>query len=385
MIGILDWDIRANGVTLPATGGSINIDDQNVPAISATVVVPYDADLEALLDPRSTVVPRVTLNGRMTEWAAKTVADLDAYFAAEGRTTAAGVTLEWAGKNVGDITMMFGRPLYDLARYEPQKMSLDLHVREISHDGFEMSISLASDEALLTDWAITSGQDMFPINDAMAGANPQHAGPWVNAVISAVLGYGLTPGVYDTTPLSTTYTDVLDWTMYTSAWDMFRPVLEDTDLKLRVGPTGRGFTLERPENSINNPATHSWLFTDEDVTTVRHVKSRTGDWYDSALLQRADHTWTGGYPNPGLHSRTYIETVPDTVKPSFSMAQNIARRSVNRGQFIDITAPIQLGVFMRDEFAYAPTLDDTPEQWIVKSVTYDLLAGTMNIRGEQRY
>lgn len=388
MIGILEWDIRSFGTTLAVISGSISIDDQNIPAITASVVVPYDEELSQKLDPRQTPVPRVLLNGTLTEWASQTLGDVSAYFIENTATTLSGVSALWSGNTLTDVTNMFGRPLHALAQETPQTMSLDLHVREIDDDGFEMTISLASDEALLTDWAPTSGQDMIMISDVMGAANPQQAASWINPFLTVVLGYQLTPGPYDTSALSDTYTNILDWSRWSSAWDMFRPVLEDTDLKLRVRPSGRGFTLERPENPINSPADHSWLFTDEDVTKVRHVRSRSGDWYDSALLTTAEMAGgtTVGSPSPGTHSRTYIETVPDTFKPSPSMAQNIVRRAQNRGQFIDIEAPIQLGVFMRDEFTYVHEIGDPdPEQWIAKAVSYDLTAGTMNIRGEQRY
>lgn len=385
MIGILDWDIRALGTTLTVTGGNINIDDQNVPAITASVVVPHDDELFEALDPRQTPVPRVIVNGTLTEWATQTLSDVSAYFIANTATTLAGVSSLWSGMNLGDVTDLFGKPLHALAPAVPQTMSLDLHVREIDTDDFEMTISLASDEALLMDWSLTSFDDEQAIAGFQAGLNQQQIQTWVNPWLQYVLGYALTPGVYDTTTFSESIVDIFDGFVGKSAWDTMRPMLEDTDLKLRVRPSGRGFTLERPENSINNPATHSWLFTDLDVTTVRHVRSRTGDWYDSAILYRpASEGASPGYPT-AIHSRTFMDDWGGR-KPNASMAQNIVRRTVNRGQFIDITAPIQLGVFMRDEFTYVHEIGDPdPEQWIAKSVSYDLTAGTMNIRGEQRY
>lgn len=385
MIGILDWDIRALGTTLAVTGGNINIDDQNVPAITASVVVPHDDGLFEALDPRQTPVPRVVVNGTLTEWASQTLGDVSAYFIANTATTLAGVSTLWAGKSLGDVSAMFGTPLHLLAATIPQTMSLDLHVREIDTDDFEMTISLASDEALLMDWSLTSFEDEQGIAAWQAGMNQQQIQTWVTPWLQYILGYGLTPGVYDTDTFSENIVDIFDGFVGKSAWDTMRPMLEDTDLKLRVRPSGRGFTLERPENPINSPGTHSWLFTDADVTTVRHVRSRTGDWYDSAILYRpASEGISPGYPT-ALHSRTFTEDWGGR-KPNTSMAENIVRRTSNRGQFIDITAPIQLGVFMRDEFTYVHEVGDPdPEQWIAKSVSYDLAAGTMNIRGEQRY
>ena len=389
MIGTLNWSARAGNLVLPVSDdtGSISIDDQNVPAITATIVVPRDDSFLALIDPRQTVPPRVQLIGSLSHWHSTPISRLSDYAARHGGTLAS-LSAAWTGLQVRDVSALFGTPLYQLAPDAPESMSLDLHVRDVSYDDWEMVVSLASDEALLMDWAPTSGQDLIAISDEMGGGDPQKVATWVNPFLSVVLGYTLTPGPYDGSALSDTYTNILDWSRWSSAWDMFRPAIEDTDLKLRVRPSGRGFTLERPENPINSPADHSWLFSDADVISVRHARSRTGDWYDSTLLTTSEMAGgtTVGYPSPGRHSRTYVEIVPDTFKPTLSMAQNIATRSANRGQFIDIVAPIQLGVFMRDEFTYVRVIGEgTPEQWIVKSVTYDFAAGTMNIRGEQRY
>lgn len=386
MIGVLTWDIRVDGTTLIAEVGNISIDDQNIPAITASVTVPYDADVLAALDPRTTDVPRVTLHGRITEWSSVPLSSVSSYADAVGGTIA-DLTTAWSGLELGDVSAMFGAPLHSAAAAAPTSMTLDLHVREISHDDWEMTISLASDEALLTDWAPTSAGDVLPMTTETDVTNRQLVATWVNPVIGSVLGYRLTPGPYDATALSATWSDLIDWTVWTSAWDMFRPAIEDTDLKLRIGASGRGFTLLRPEDAIRDQTDHAFQLTPLDVTSAKDVYSRNGDWYDSALLRRPDGTGTRGNPNPGSHSRTYIEAVPDTVKPSYAMAAAIARRSANRGRFIDIKAPIRLDTFITDEFTYLPD-GATPGpdyEWRVKSVSYDFLAATMNIRGERRY
>jgi hypothetical protein len=226
-----------------------------------------------------------------------------------------------------------------------------------------------------------------------ANGNPQQVRYWVDAVMLTVLGRAPLQNSYTTAALSAPFSDIIDWTSWSSAWDMMRPVIEDTNLKLRVHPDGVTFTLERPENTINNPAVHAWLFTPDNTSSVRRVRSRIGDWYDGALMQASDGDGPGnGYPALGEpHSRTIIEMVPPTLNPTVSMAQNLVTRASNRGELIEITAPIQLkptgGVFMRDEFSYVPAIGESgPEyQWITKSVHYDFLSGTMRLRGERRY
>lgn len=385
MIGRLTWSARTGNLVLPVSNdaGNVNIDDQNVPAIVASIVVPRDDAFLALIDPRQTPVPRVQLTGHLTEWQSGTLAELSAYATSQGGTLA-DLSAAWSGLQIRDVSNMFGAPLYSGASETPETMTLDLHVRDVVYDDWEMTISLASDEALLTDWGLTTFSDEEALAGLQAGMNTQQIQAWVKPWLQYITGIPLVPSVYDTDTFSEPIVDIFDGYVGKSGWDTLRPMLEDVDLKLRVQPNGRQFQLARPENSINNPATHSWLFTAAEVESVRHTLSRTGDWYDSAILYRpASEGVSPGFPD-ATHSRTFMDDWGGR-KPNVSMAENIVRRTQNRGQFIDIVAPIQLGVFMRDEFAYAPTLDDPVEQWIVKSVSYDIGAGRMNIRGEQRY
>lgn len=301
----------------------------------------------------------------------------------------AALSTAWASLDIVDVSRLFGAPLHGLAEDEPQTWSLDLHIRELSYDDWTMTISLASDEALLTDWAITTALDYTTITDNQVGMNVQQVQTYIDPVLLAVLGKPTVANVYNTTALSDTAANVVSWRQDMTAWELMRMPLEDTDLKLRVSGDGKSFSLQRPENSIRNPASVSHLFTEEDVISARQVFTRTSDWYDSAMITQGDGlAFTfAAYPTSGKHSRTYTERFPDGTKLTTSMASNITKRSLNRGRFIDIEAPIRLNVFMTDEFTYIPAgASSGPEyQWRVKSVSYDLFTATMRIRGERRY
>lgn len=387
MIGRLAFTVRYENTVLEGSTGNLTIDDQNVPAISGSIVTPYDADVFDAIDPRATVVPRVTVRAWLSEWSSLTLADVTAHLARWHATDLADVSRMWNGLNLGDLTAKFGAPLHPLAQYQARTMELDLHVREISEDGREMRFDVASDEELLRDWAPSNSQDLTDLTQGLQGFPQNQVGSFVNVFLQAVLQRSLIPGPYDSQVL--TSSDLVQVDYANSAYDMFRPALEDADVKLRVHPNGRDFSLERPENYINSPAEHSWLFTGRELGDggMRRTKTRTGDWYDSAgLLRETDTGYQfAGHPG-GLHSRTYVEEL--TIgKPSIAMAQGIVRRARNRGEFIDLQGPIIPGVFMRDEFVYLPD-GATPGpdyQWICKSVSYDFTSGLMNIRGERRY
>lgn len=391
----LEWDVRHGSTVLPAIGGTLTVDDQNIPAVVAQVVVPHDDGLFDAIDPRQTPVPRIQLRGEQSHWASQKVANVSAFAAAEGGTIA-DLSAAWDGRIVEDLTLQFGKPLHSLASYDPPgRLNMSLHVREISSDGFTMTIDLASDEALLTDWSFThASQALEDFTDLLGGLDRQLAGTWVKSTLLLVLGRDLTPGPYDTTSLSEPSVDILTNIYAGNVWEsIIRPVIDDTGLKLRVHPDGETFTLEHPQNTINDPSIHAWLFQGHNTISARRIRSRLGDWYDSAQLSADLPTGFGfiGYP-PGQHSRTYREHfTSDQPKPTSAMAQNLVDRAINRGELIEITAPAQLrptgGVFMRDEFSYVPDgVTPGPDtQWITKSVQYDFLAGTMRLRGERRY
>lgn len=391
----LEWDVRHGSTVLPAIGGTLTVDDQNIPAIVAQVVVPHDDGLFDAIDPRQTPVPRIQLRGEQSHWASQKVADVSAFAAAEGGTIA-DLSAAWDGRIMEDLTLQFGKPLHSLAAYEPPgRLNMSLHVREISSDGFTMTIDLASDEALLTDWAFTNAaQALDTFADLQGAYNTQQVQAWVRPTLQMVLGRDIQPGPYDTETLSEDDSEILTNIYGGNVWEsIIRPVLDDTGLRLRVHPDGTTFTLEHPQNNINDVGVHAWLFEDKHIISARRIRSRLGDWYDSASLSADLPTGFGfiGYP-AGQHSRTYREHfTAERPQPTVSMAENLVSRASNRGELIEIEAPAQLkptgGVFMRDDFAYIPEgAEPGPDtQWIVKSVQYDFQLCTMRLRGERRY
>lgn len=390
MIGVLTWTVEALGTTLTvADAGNINIDDQNVPAITGSVVVPFDQTVFDGLDPRQSPPPRVKITGTMTEWVSQTVAAISDYAERHGAGTIADLSTAWATMNTGQISELFGSPLSTSAQPEPSTMTLDLHVREIREvtgtNELEMRISFASDEALLTDWGASQFSQLDAIRALQEPNSNTYVRNFVNPVMQYVLGYVPAENVYSDNVLTVPYTDIMNWNDYPSAWDMIRPALEDANLKLRVNRNGAGFTLQHPLNPIPGADPFSLLLP-EDVISAERIFTRSGDWYDAALLSSVDGPPNYGYP-AAPHSRTYRETLRRGVQPSTSMAQNIVTRAENRGALIEISAPIKLGLFMRDNVNYidhggAATPDD---QWVIKSISYDMGTGLMSITGEHPY
>lgn len=383
MIAILEWEIRAADITLEVISGNVSIDDQNVPAITASLLVPYDATVAAALDPRQTVPPRVTLTARMTEWASGPISAITTFLASA--TTIAGITARWPGTTLGDISSTFGGPLHAGASTTPTEMSFDLHVREIDDGSYDMTVSLASDEALLPDWAPTDGLDFGRLNDYQEGIPDQQVRKWVDPILQLVLGRKTDVNAYSTANLTTVYTDVINRTLDMSGWDMLRQPLDDADLKLRVNRDGAGFSMLPPNDEIPGKA-WSAVLTDDDVLTARRVRTRSEEWYDSVGLVAGDAAGTRVFKGgpTGTHSRTYRERFPDGTKLTSAMVRNIIKRTANRGRFLDIRAPIILGIFMMDEFTYTPD-GGAPEPWVVKSINYDVMSGEMAIRAAQPY
>lgn len=389
ILGDLSWSFYAADRSVPVNAGTINIDEMNVPAITVSITAPLDPDIAAL-DPRQTPAPRGSLTGTYTDWASLPISAVTDYIADQGITTLAGLSTEWSGLELRDVSALFGAPLHSGAidHEAGDAMDLHLHIREIEVDegARTMSILLASDEALLTDWGVTDGLDFAAIGEYAENMNVQWARTYIDPILQHVLGIRTDVNAYTNTMLSTVYTDVINRTIDMSAWEMIRQPLDDADLKLRPGRDGRGFSLQAPTNELPDKPWFS-LIRAEDVQSVRRRLSRNDDWYDSVSLSSGDDLATRifkGGPT-GVHSRTYRETFPDGTPLTSSQVRNINARNKNRGQFLDITMPIRLGVFTMDEFTYVPESGVAENTWRVQAVSYDIETCLQNIRAVQRY
>jgi hypothetical protein len=231
---------------------------------------------------------------------------------------------------------------------------------------------------------VSSIWDLAELSTWAQSFNLERASAWANLMLGAVFGSRLTPGPYDTDPLSDSFESSILDSVGASAYDMMRPALEDANLKLRVSPDGRSFSLRRPEDSLNSPSTHTFTFSPRNVIGATMERSRNGDWYDSAMLTEEGIGGGFGYPR-GEHSRTYREHLPEGSGLTESAAENIVTRARNRGQFFDVVAPIRPGVFMRDYFYWQPDPEQPGEEWQVQGVSFDLITDTMRIRGVQPY
>lgn len=383
-VSITSWHLDHAGTDLPILSGGFTVDEINVPAVSGTVVVPDTPGLLMQLDPRTSPPPRVQITGQRTYWASMTVAEFSAALTAAGLLTVAQVSTAWTGWTVADVSDAYGTPLSDQGADPTDTMSMSLHVRSVRRDvrGGTLAVSVASDEALLTDWAPSRTSDLSALNELVAG-QPVRVSTYVNAVLETVIGRRLTPGVYDTDVPS----EVFPWTIDMTAWEMIRPFLDDTNTKLRVHPDGETWTLERPENQITADGFHH--FPAAELLDGFEEYSRTGDWYDAVILAAVNPVTgldrTAGYP-AGPHSRTYRERLPRDSRPNQSMARNIHTRSIQRGRLAEVRIPINVGVWMRDVFTYRTAAEPSPlPSWQVASVAYDITTDLMDITGIQPY
>jgi hypothetical protein len=258
-------------------------------------------------------------------------------------------------------------------------MSLNLHVREVSHDGFTMTVSLASDEALLTDWAVTGPFDAAAIQEAMEGRPTNRASTYVNAVMLRVLGRETVTTPWSTSTVSGDFAfDILDLASGPTAWEIIRQALDDSGLRLRPRRNGYDFGLYIPETNIDQEV--GVLFTESDVVSTRWIYTRTRDWYDSVNLI-VDGVIDASSGSAAAHTRTYREDMRTGSQATLSMAQNMVRRAQNRGRLLELVAPIRPVLHIRDNFWYQPAEGDL-SLWKVKAVSYDLATATMTILAE---
>jgi hypothetical protein len=383
VIGRLTWEIHVGNTVLPAIGGTVSIDDQNIPAITASVMAPYDPDIFAALDPRTREVPRATVTCTLKHWSSKPLSAMSEYAATQGGTIA-DLSDAWDGLTLAHVSNVFGSWLYDGAPTKPDTLSLNLHVREVSHDHFTMTISLASDEALLTDWAVTGPFDAAAIQEAMEGRPTNRAATYVDAVLLRVLGRETVTTPWSVAAVSGDFDfDILDLLSGPTAWEIIRQALDDSGVRLRPLRNGYDFGLYIPESSMPKGPRDSDMpnLTWEKVISARWTYTRTRDWYDSVNLV-AGGAIGASSGSAAAHTRTYREDVRTGSHATLAMAQYMLQRAQNRGRLLELVTPIRPGAYMRDQFYYTPAEGEAAELWITKAVSYDLATGTMTVLAE---
>lgn len=339
--------VSVPGGTLDVKDARITLDEGWSPFIQAqlTCVVPDEAVVE-LLDPRRPL--RASIVIRRDFGGSDPASALSDEFAGK---KASDVTAAWAGLHARDITADHFYPWNDFGVRSPSVRTLSLAVRSRPrrHRDGTITLSLASDEALLQDYALVDTQSWSPTLSS------------VRQVVSAVLGRigrtlvaGTADGAID--PSASV------WKPGVAAWSYVSPLVQAAGLRLWADEFGL-FHLDAGLPAAPGNLSLSYTGTITEATDT--IDRDTDDWYDAVVIT---YTWTDALgaqqtqydvaSSPGFSKVLSLNY--DTPYPGPGAASAVLGRALGRGRTLDLTTVSDYTATPGQ--ATTITLDNTPIQ-----------------------
>ena len=360
-------------VTITPSEFNATLDEGWSPYVQATLTGPLPTEDElAQLDPRKNV--RVQVNLREDFGASDLVST---FTAAHFGQTAADLTSAFQGKTAATLTGLHFKPYRDTQVLLPRSTSLflTLRSRRIDWAAGKATYTLASDEALLQDYALVQTDALYPQGGTVASAVR-----FALATIGAYLG---TPEADS----DVADDEALRWEPGTSAWDYLMPILQDAGLRLFCDETRRWrlvpATYNRPE-AVNLTITSNITGLTDSIS--RDSSEVSDAWYDSvvAIYKWRDefdveHTNYTTAQTPGIVAPTKTLTVTyEGVGNAGIGAQLLLNRAQARGR--QVTVEAMSNYTLRPGMTATLGLPETYTQTSrVASVTWNLPADEMTV------
>jgi hypothetical protein len=326
-ISRLVYDVRVPGVEGPVspTSGTIAMDESWSPFLTGTMTFPLrDGSLVAALDPRTG--ERVQFRVSRQYGDGVKMSDLTG----DGLTGMADMTADLAGGPLSTWTDRYATPYNASGSQATRYHALDLGVRSRSVDyvAGTVSVTVASDEALLQDMVNVFYGDEVPATATVYG---------VVALALASIGATLGPDPAPDVPLDP---DGVGWQPGQSAWDYVAPLVDAAGLRLYCD-AGRVWRLVVP-----NTLTPGELdFDPTNVTRLDDSVSRDTQWYDAVMItyrwrnaSGVDRTQYASAASPDFTKVLAIQE--DRPYPGLGAARALLARASGRGRIATVEAVI---------------------------------------------
>ncbi len=258
----------------------------------------------------------------------------------------------------------------------PRSFDLGLRERDIRHRDADITISLASDEGLLQDFApLADDTAPLALDDSIRDI--------VNYVLDAAIpGTALEASPAGDADLSVDADpDAFTWKAGQSAIDFLMPLVQAAGFRL-VCDESRAWTLRDEDYAEPGAASirHAVNLTDAD----ERISRESDAWYDAAVTR---YTWTDSLGVEHVQVDAYALTTPytrlqlferDTPYPGSGFSEYAVRRTQQRGREIEAHAVSDWRV--TTEQSLTIYLDDEPTQTgNSQSVTFDLSNDEMTV------
>lgn len=343
-----------NGSTVKPISGTITLDEAWTPYVQADITVALPASLSPF-DPRVTPVPRVVVTAVQEFTDSDAVSVFTAQF---GGGTVAALTAAYGAGTIAAITAARNRPWKSgQSRRGPVRVfDLGIRSRTITPDN-TLTISLASDEAILQDIAPVAGP---PVNDEGPIGSGRIEGGSLGFVVTTILESIFTsPNIALITadanltafvdgPYSPGFpTSGIAWPAGVTAWDFLDTFVQIAGARLWCDESRVWHVTVAPDNTSDSIA----IAASDNLTDFADEVSRDGEWFDAVVIR---YKWTKtngapgiGYDNailtPGDWSKTYVVdrdlgTQSNSFYPPAGAAALLLSQVGALGRRIDLTA-----------------------------------------------
>lgn len=389
---------------------SVAMDETWSPYVQASLTTVLNESLQDALDPRTGGRVHVyisqsygqsdhlssltatygggTIADITTVWGGQQITDLSAWYfipynASEsnqlstlsstyGGGTIADLTSDWDGLTVEAISEKYWRS-YPSGIYDNYRRGFDLAVRTRNTDLVQgtVQLELASDEALLQDYALVSVNNFAPASLQLRN---------VIMEVLALIGSYLVPDTTD----ATVEADAAIWAPGQTAWDYLEPMVQAAGFRLYCDERRRFYLVD---DTFTQPGLAE-LFALGTIKAVDDIISLDDDyWFDAVVVK---YTWVDelgatleAYDTASVEGFKKVKLLEfQSNYPGPGAAQRILDRALSQGLLRNITAVSNYAV--QPSMAADIYLQDEPtEHLYIQAVTWNIPGDEMTIKTRQ--
>ena len=409
-ISLHDIDAWVGTKTIDIIDASITMDESWSPYVQASLKTVLNSNTLADLDPRnggrikvyvsqsygasdklsslSTTYGGLTIAAVTTAWTGKTVADLSAWYFAPynpsgsnklsrlsslyGGQTITQLTTAWTGLFLYQLSEMYFRSYPDGINNNFERgFDLTIRSRKVNVVDGTVELELASDEALLQDYALVSSLNYSPSSLQLRQIIKQ---------VLARIGAYLAPGATDATVTASAAL----WAPGQDAWDYLISLVQQAKLRLYCDE-------QRMFHLVDDTFTQPGLAELWSVGTIKgtddSIDLNADEWYDAVVIK---YTWVNDagatvntYDTAYKPGYTKVKLFEFTTNyPGAGAAQRILNRAIARGRQLDVTTVSNYAV--QPSMATDIYITGQPTEHVyIKAVSWNYPADEMTITTRQ--
>jgi len=352
---------------IPIIDAEITMDDSWSPYVQASFSTPFTEEIAQILDPRSG--NRITL---FTEQVFGNSDPISVWSSLYGGQTIAALTSAYGSGFIYEVSAPHYFPYNNFGARSStiRNFNLSIRSRAINHENGIITVDLASDEALLIDYALVSSEIFQPaILD-------------IRNLINLVLEDIGTRLAFDNNDTGTIEDGSQYWEPGQTAWDYLAPLVQQTGLSLYCDEK-RIWHLVKDSFIASGQTSLDYTNTLTQATEI--ISRESNDWYDAVVIK---YTWTDALgatqnaydtANSANPTKVLSLTYEDQRYPGAGAAQRVLDRAQGRGRVNEVTAVSDYNTTPRQPATINLPFTDI-QTGFVSAVTFSYPSDTMQVK-----